>query len=40
MGQGTVFYAASGVRREWAMARTMKSQHFATDWHELLHVKV
>jgi DNA polymerase V len=37
-GRDSVFYAASGVRREWAMARTMKSQHFTTDWQELLCV--
>ncbi len=38
MGRDAVFYAASGVRREWAMARTMKSQHFTTDWQELLTI--
>jgi DNA polymerase V len=38
MGRDTVFYAASGIRRDWAMARTMKSQHFTTDWQQLLQV--
>jgi DNA polymerase V len=38
MGRDTVFYAASGVKRDWAMARTMKSQHFTTDWQQLLQV--
>jgi DNA polymerase V len=39
MGQGTVFYAASGVKRDWAMARTIKSQHFTTDWQQLITVR-
>ena len=39
LGRDSVFYAASGVKREWAMAATMKSQHFTTDWRELLRVK-
>ena len=38
-GRDTVFYAASGIRREWAMARSMKSKHFTTDWQEILSVK-
>ena len=40
MGRDTLFYAASGVSREWAMARSMKSQHFTTDWEQLLRVDV
>jgi DNA polymerase V len=40
MGRDTVFYAASGVRRDWATARNMKSQHFTTDWQDLLQVTV
>ena len=39
MGRDTVFYAASGVRREWAMARNMKSGHFTTSWDDLPIVK-
>jgi DNA polymerase V len=39
MGRDSVFYAASGMKREWKMAATMKSQHFTTDWHELLTVR-
>ena len=39
MGRDTLFYAASGIRRDWAMARTMKSQHFTTDWHQLLQIR-
>jgi DNA polymerase V len=38
MGRDSVFYAASGVKRDWAMAATMKSQHFTTDWQQLLQV--
>ena len=36
MGRGTVFYAASGIERDWAMAATMKSQHFTTDWGQIM----
>ena len=39
MGRDTVFYAASGVKRDWAMAATMKSQHFTTDWRQLMQIK-
>ena len=35
MGRDSVFYAASGIKRDWAMAATMKSQHFTTDWQQL-----
>jgi DNA polymerase V len=38
MGRDTVFYAASGIRRDWAMARSMKSQHFTTDWQQILRI--
>jgi DNA polymerase V len=38
MGRDSVFYAAAGTHRDWAMARTMKSPHFTTDWQQLLHV--
>jgi DNA polymerase V len=36
MGRGSVFYAASGIHRPWAMAASMRSQHFTTDWDQLL----
>lgn len=39
MGRNTVFYAASGIRRDWAMAATMKSPRFTTDWQQLLQVR-
>ena len=39
MGRDSLFYAASGVKRDWAMAATMKSQHFTTDWQQLLQVR-
>jgi DNA polymerase V len=38
MGKGTVFYAASGIRREWAMSATMKDSHFTTNWQQLMRV--
>jgi DNA polymerase V len=38
MGRDTVFYAASGTKRDWAMARTMKSPHFTTDWQQIMQV--
>jgi DNA polymerase V len=39
MGRDSVFYAASGIKRDWAMARNMNSQHFTTDWSHILTVK-
>ena len=39
MGRDSVFYAASGINRDWAMAATMKSQHFTTDWQQLMQIK-
>jgi DNA polymerase V len=38
IGRGSVFYAAAGIKRDWAMAATMKSRHFTTDWQQLLRV--
>jgi DNA polymerase V len=38
MGRGSVFHAASGVKREWATAAMMKSRCFTTDWGQLLRV--
>jgi DNA polymerase V len=38
MGRDSVFYAAAGTKRDWAMAATMKSHHFTTDWQQLLRV--
>jgi DNA polymerase V len=38
MGRDTVFYAASGVKRDWTMAATMKSHHFTTDWGQIMRV--
>ena len=40
MGRGRVFYAASGIKRPWAMAANMRSRHFTTDWEQLLQVSV
>jgi DNA polymerase V len=39
LGGDTVFYAASGIKRDWAMSASMRSQHFTTDWQQLLRVK-
>ena len=38
MGRDTLFYAAAGIKRDWAMAATMKSQHFTTDWGQIMQV--
>jgi DNA polymerase V len=40
MGRDTLFYAATGIRRDWAMSATMKSQHFTTNWQQMMCVKV
>jgi DNA polymerase V len=34
-GDNTLFYAATGIRREWKMLRQMKSPHYTTQWEEL-----
>jgi DNA polymerase V len=34
-GDNTLFYAATGIRREWKMLRQMKSLHYTTQWDEL-----
>jgi DNA polymerase V len=36
MGRNSVFYAASGIHRPWAMSAKMRSPHFTTDWEQLL----
>jgi DNA polymerase V len=38
-GQRTAFYAASGVKREWVGASTLRSRLFTTDWNSLLQVR-
>jgi DNA polymerase V len=38
MGRDTIFYAASGVHRNWAMSAGLKSPHFTTDWKQLMQV--
>jgi DNA polymerase V len=35
LGRNSVFYAASGIRRAWAMSASMRSPHFTTDWEQL-----
>lgn len=34
-GAGTLTYAGQGVRRPWAMKRSLKSAHYTTDWEAL-----
>jgi DNA polymerase V len=40
MGRGTLFYAGSGVRRDWKAFANMTSQHFTTDWRQVVELKV
>ena len=40
MGRNTVFYAGSGVKRDWAAFANMKTQPFSTDWRQLMQIKV
>ena len=35
MGRGTVFFAAQGITRTWAMRSVFKSPHYTTDWDEI-----
>ncbi len=39
MGRDSLFYAASGIKRDWAMAATMKTRHFPTDWDQIMRVR-
>jgi DNA polymerase V len=39
MGRDTVFYAGSGLRRDWKAFANRKSQHFTTDWRQMMRVK-
>ena len=39
MGRDTVFYAGSGLHRDWKPSAEMKTQHFTTDWQQVLRVK-
>lgn len=36
LGRNTVFYAAAGVRGDWAVVATMKSRHFTTDLTQIM----
>ncbi|MFP4369200.1 MAG: Y-family DNA polymerase [Candidatus Kapaibacterium sp.] len=38
MGSGTLFYAASGIKRDWHMKREMKSPHYTTRWNDIPEV--
>ena len=35
MGRNAVICGASGVKRDWKMAATMKNRRFTTDWEQL-----
>ena len=39
MGRDTVFYAGSGIRRDWKAYANMKTQHFTTDWRQVMRIK-
>jgi DNA polymerase V len=38
MGRYTIFYAGSGIRRDWKAFANMKSRHFTTDWRQVMQV--
>jgi DNA polymerase V len=40
MGRDTLFYAGSGIRRDWKAFANMKTQHFTTDWGKMLRIKL
>jgi len=40
VGRNTVFYAGSGIKRDWAAFANMKSQAFTTNWRQMIIVKV
>jgi len=35
MGRGTIFFAAQGTKKAWAMKRDFKSPHYTTNWKEI-----
>jgi len=39
-GSETLFYAGSGVKKPWAMKRELKSNHYTTDWNDLLKFSI
>jgi hypothetical protein len=40
MGRNTVYYAGSGVKRDWAAFANMKRQAFTTQWRQMMEIKV
>ncbi len=38
MDRDTVTYAGSGINREWKATAGLKSQHFSTDWRQVVQV--
>ena len=39
MGRDTVFYAGSGIRRDWTAFANMKTPAFTTDWRQVMRVR-
>jgi DNA polymerase V len=39
LGRGSLNYAGSGLNRSWAAAASMESQHFTTDWRQVLQIR-
>lgn len=37
-GSSTMFYAGAGIKKAWAMKRSLKSSHYTTEWDELLEI--
>ncbi|MCB5231059.1 MAG: Y-family DNA polymerase [Candidatus Cloacimonas sp.] len=38
-GSHTIYFASSGIKKEWQMKREMLSNRYTTNWNELLKVK-
>lgn len=38
LGRDALFYAGSGIRRDWRAFAKMKSRHFTTSWGQILEV--
>ncbi len=40
MGHDTVFYAGSGIRRDWKAFANMKTGAFTTDWRQVMRIQL
>ena len=38
-GRGTIGFAMSGTRQRWGLRAERKSNHYTTDWGQLLEVR-